>query len=67
MRATVREYTVKKKVVVVEFTEEEAVEIAGGDTRSVKLAYSVRHAVQASGHVHHGSTHTHAHTCSPAH
>lgn len=42
MKATVREYTVKKKVVVVEFTEEEAVEIAGGDTRSVKLAYSVR-------------------------
>ena len=48
MKATVCEYTVKKKVVVVEFTEEEAVEIAGGDTRSVKLAYSVRHAVQAA-------------------
>ena len=49
MKATVREYTAKKKVVVVEFTEEEASTIAlhGATRYGTMITVAVRDAFEA--------------------
>ena len=48
MRATVREYTVKKKVVVVEFTEEEALRVISEDRTLYEAVKNLREAIAAT-------------------
>lgn len=46
MKATVREYTVKKRVVVIELTEEEASQIANDEIATFLVAARVRAAIR---------------------